>query len=71
MDFLKKIFNNARGVFGEGNDELLFFMILFLLLPGSNASEDAQKRTGAFDNSNLVFIIVLVFLFFIIDNRKK
>jgi len=71
VDFLKKIFNNIRGVFGEGNDELLFFMILFLLLPASNASEDVHKRTGAFDNSNVVFIIVLVFLFLIIDDKKK
>ena len=71
MGFFTKIFNDIRGVLGEGNDELILYMILFLLFPGSKTAEGTQKRTDVFGNGNVVFFIVLLFLFFIISDRRK
>ncbi len=71
MGFFTKIFNDIRGVLEEGNDELVLFMILFLLFPGSKTAEGTQKRAGILGSGNVGFFIVLLFLLLIISDRRK
>jgi|GEM_PF-1029580 len=65
MGFMEKIFSRVQDVFRSQNDELLFFILVFLFVFNSNLNRGCADVAEASDNGFILFFIVLFLLLFI------
>lgn len=72
MALLTSVQNRISGLFKKGDDEIILFIAIFLILLNSTGSKNTYKNISA-DSSPLIFLIaVLVFLILgDCDNRKE
>ena len=69
MGFLEEAVAGLKGLFADGNDEMLFFITVFLLLIKGNMHQIYDRETQERDGGSLVFFAILFLLLFInIDN---
>jgi len=70
MSFLETAAMRIRNFFENDNDELLFFIIVFLILLGSSTYEDRSIETEERDSGFILFFIVL-FLILILSSKDS
>jgi len=62
MSFLETAASRIRNFFESDNDELLFFIIVFLIIMGSSTYDSRSVETEERDSGFILFFIVLFFI---------
>jgi len=63
LNFLTDIAGKLRGIFSNGNDELIFFILAFLLFTGGSRDNPIDDREKDDEFSVLFFVIPFILLF--------
>lgn len=63
--------NVLGNFFDGGNDEILFFILVFLLLFNGNIFGKDHDVSDGFDNSSILFFIILFLLLFFSGNKER
>ncbi len=67
MEFFNNLARGVEGLFRDGNDELIFFIITFFIL----FSGEKTRFNVLENNYILIILIVFLFIFLLCDNVRK
>ena len=62
MSFLETAAMRIRNLFEGDNDELLFFITVFLILMGNSTYDSRSDEVEERDGGSILFFIVLIFI---------